>query len=376
MKGFGIFLAVGLAASTEAARLPLCSAVCLTDAIVATGCNAVSTECICRSDVFMPSVTECVEKSCPEDDKLSTLEAAEQFCSATSLHDQLKKRWSPSDSSSNGWDAVKSSTTTPATTTTKPATTTTTPATTTATQPASPATGRWQGLKSWWGSGFFGGFGGFGGRRNRPHWGWAPPSRTTTVTASASQPTSTPKPVEWVPNFKSGTNEWWKQQSAEWWAANGYDWWRANGWHFSGPQWYWGKSEQWWQTQGNRWWQGPSDRNRGNWRGGRPWWPSAPAVTQPEPVKPTATPTYTPPDNQAWEDWPGWPSTWPDNNNPTGPTPTADPTNQDGQGWQGWTPSRPTATPSSPQQTQTRPTWVPYTTTKPVQTVIPTGSGW
>ncbi|KEF57746.1 uncharacterized protein A1O9_05666 [Exophiala aquamarina CBS 119918] len=324
MKGFSVILALGLAASTEAARLPLCSAVCLTDAIVATGCKASSTECICSSDVFMSSVTECVEQRCG-DDKVSTLETAEQFCSATNTHTQLKKREFSSDSSMSEGEASVAKR---------------------SDNPENPELEA-RGWKGWFGSRFF------RGNRNRPHWGWAAPATTTTVTATASQPTAEPKPVDWAPNFKSDTKEWWKQQSSEWWAKNGFAWWKANGWHFDGPNWYSGKSEQWWQTNGNRWWQGPPRGYRGgNWQGGRPWWPSAPAATQTEPVKPTATPTYTPPDNQAWENWP-------ENDSPTGPTVT------------------PTTSPSSPEHTHTgtHPTWTPYTPTKPVQTVVPTGLG-
>merc|ERR1712000_500999 len=70
MKGTSFFVLAGLAAFAQAGRLPLCSAICLTDAIATTGCKASNTQCICASETFMSAVAECVEQSCTGDDKL------------------------------------------------------------------------------------------------------------------------------------------------------------------------------------------------------------------------------------------------------------------------------------------------------------------
>merc|ERR1712093_526218 len=76
MKGTSFFVLAGLAAFAQAGRLPLCSAICLTDAIATTGCKASNTQCICASETFMSAVAE----------------SAEQICSAAGVHSQLKKR--------------------------------------------------------------------------------------------------------------------------------------------------------------------------------------------------------------------------------------------------------------------------------------------
>merc|ERR1712169_82088 len=258
MKGTSFFVLAGLAAFAQAGRLPLCSAICLTDAIATTGCKASNTQCICASETFMSAVAECVEQSCTGDDKASTLETAEQFCSAAGVHSQLKKR--EADPEPAPWGRPGKGL----------------------------ASSRFRGRP-------------FG--HNGWSWGWWAKGSSNKPKAST--------PVEWVPNFESHGNEWWKEQSAKWWKANGANWWKANGHHFQGPEWWKGKSAHWWHENAGHWYRGPSSSG-GSSRGGNNWWPKpsppkaqpsaspspSPSPTQPQHTKPTdhpSKPTHTAP---------------------------------------------------------------------------------
>ncbi|KAK5198368.1 hypothetical protein LTR99_007381 [Exophiala xenobiotica] len=277
MKGTSFFVLAGLAAFAQASRLPQCSAICLTDAIATTGCKASNTQCICSSETFMSAVAECVEQSCTGEDKASTLETAEQFCSAAGVHSQLKKREAepepaPGPHGRPGFGLARD--------------------------------GRFRGKPTF---------------HNGWSWGWWAKGST------ASKPKAS-TPVEWVPDFHNHGSEWWKEQSAQWWKTNGANWWNANGNHFQGTEWWKGKSAQWWHENGSVWYKGPSSSG-GSSRGGNSWWPKpSPPKAQPTPAptpskptpehpsgpthtetwtpyKPTAVPVHTVLPDLPWQDW-------------------------------------------------------------------------
>ncbi|KAJ9625362.1 uncharacterized protein PV06_07591 [Exophiala oligosperma] len=83
-------IVLALAAASQAARVPLCSAICMTNGIAATGCSASDTTCICGSDKFLPSVAECAESDCNGDSQ--ALQTAEGFCSSAGVKVEMK-RW-------------------------------------------------------------------------------------------------------------------------------------------------------------------------------------------------------------------------------------------------------------------------------------------
>ncbi|EXJ82221.1 hypothetical protein A1O3_06034 [Capronia epimyces CBS 606.96] len=81
---------LALAAASQAVRVPLCSAICMTNGIAATGCSASDTACICTSEKFFPTVAECAEADCNADK--SVIDTAEAFCANAGIHVEVK-RW-------------------------------------------------------------------------------------------------------------------------------------------------------------------------------------------------------------------------------------------------------------------------------------------
>jgi len=88
--GMRVSLAVlALAAASQAASIPLCSAICVTNAIAGTGCLASDTTCICSSDTFLSSVANCAEATCKGD--LSAMASTEGLCASAGLKVEMKR---------------------------------------------------------------------------------------------------------------------------------------------------------------------------------------------------------------------------------------------------------------------------------------------
>ncbi|EXJ81879.1 hypothetical protein A1O1_07944 [Capronia coronata CBS 617.96] len=84
------FIVLALAVASQAMRVPLCSAICMTNAIALTGCSASDTACICTSERFFPSVAQCAEDDCNADK--TVIDTAEGFCANAGIHVEVK-RW-------------------------------------------------------------------------------------------------------------------------------------------------------------------------------------------------------------------------------------------------------------------------------------------
>jgi len=90
---------LALAAASQAVRVPLCSAICMTNAIAVTGCSASDTACICTSERFFPTVAECAEVDCNADK--SVVDTAQGFCANAGIHVEVK-RWGGSERHEGG----------------------------------------------------------------------------------------------------------------------------------------------------------------------------------------------------------------------------------------------------------------------------------
>ncbi|KIV93829.1 hypothetical protein PV10_05015 [Exophiala mesophila] len=93
----GLFAsAVLLAATAQAGLVPVSSAVCLTNAIVATECSATDNTCICTSDVFLTELAECAETTAADEEQAEQMVTiADAFCgsSGADVKGDLRKRW-------------------------------------------------------------------------------------------------------------------------------------------------------------------------------------------------------------------------------------------------------------------------------------------
>ncbi|KAJ4527912.1 hypothetical protein HRR83_000664 [Exophiala dermatitidis] len=94
-----VLFTIALAVAARAVRVPLCSAICMTNGIAATGCSTSDTACICTSERFFPTVAECAESDCSGDK--SVVDTADRFCANAGIHVEVK-RWGGSESHGQG----------------------------------------------------------------------------------------------------------------------------------------------------------------------------------------------------------------------------------------------------------------------------------
>lgn len=120
-------------AQSNIPNLPSCAEPCADSAIKASGCSASDAACLCKSNGFQSSTSQCASKVCPVEDQSSTIGALQDFCAAA-------QPAPPSTSTSSGSSSSQTGTNSP---TGKPTNTVTQPSPTTKNSPtgtAPPAT--------------------------------------------------------------------------------------------------------------------------------------------------------------------------------------------------------------------------------------------